>query len=64
MAPTKRKPGRPPTDRGRGAPQIQFRVSDRELAWATAEAGRVPTTIAKLARNRFFRAMPGYKPEV
>jgi hypothetical protein len=66
MAPTKRKPGRPPTDRGRDAPQLPgARCSDDEKAWALAEMARLRlNNLSKLVRNKVFRGMPGYKPEV
>lgn len=65
MSPTKSKTPRPRTGRGRGAPQLPpIRVSLAELDWAQAEVERLGTDVTKLMRNRFFKGMPGYKPEV
>lgn len=61
----KRKPGRPPTDRGRDSPQLPAaRCSEKEMDWALAEMDRLRlTNMSKLVRHKVFKGMPGYKPE-
>jgi hypothetical protein len=53
---------RPKSPRGKESPRLTIRMSQAEWNWLLDQSLRLERSLNRIARDRVFASMPGYRP--